>query len=236
LPPVATSPTSIINPSRNPVASIIPSASRTPSSDQSCKPEIEDCTAIPPFFVPPTAPSGAEIITTSPPEPLIASSDTSDVVSAIIDVSLADPSAVLGGDVELCFFVPPAARNKDLCLGFLDESLQPPEWTCEDKCVEEGENGFACGSTDHFTNFALLLEGAANGGGSDGCSSISEDWVTNSWIGDLILLLSCAAVVALICVVIILSSLTSPIKRLIYGAEGYRITNARTAATRVVTD
>ena len=98
--------------------------------------------------------------------------------------------------------------------------------------MEEGDNGFACGSTDHFTNFALLLEGSSNGGGNDGCSSISEDWVTNSWLGDLLLLVSCAAFVFLICFVIIVSSFIKPFQRLIYGSEGFRIKKTRSAATR----
>lgn len=37
------------------------------------------------------------------------------------------------------------------------------------------DNDFLCGTTDHFTSFALLLAGGENGGG-DGCGSSDDGW------------------------------------------------------------
>lgn len=65
--------------------------------------------------------------------------------------------------VELCLTGRKIAEEDagSLCLGFLDESADPPRWECEDTCLERDDNEF-CGKTDHFTNFALLLDSKAD--------------------------------------------------------------------------
>ena len=50
-------------------------------------------------------------------------------------------------------------------MGYLDENN---EWVCEDECISSDNNGKYCGTTDHFTSFAILLDG---GSGTGGCGS-----------------------------------------------------------------
>ena len=123
-------------------------------------------------IIPLRAPSGVDIIESAPNQDLMLSSDTSDVSSEIINLELADPNASLGGDVSICFKpFEPKKKLDSYCLGFLDESQRPPQWICEDKCLEV-ENDYLCGKTDHFTNFALLLDSTTGGNGnSDPCAS-----------------------------------------------------------------
>lgn len=61
--------------------------------------------------------------------------------------------------VELCFIVPDPNQD-NLCLSFYDESKG--EWICSDPCVKVKDDK-VCGETNHFTNFAILL----NGGDAD---------------------------------------------------------------------
>merc|ERR1712137_1106909 len=112
------------------------------------------------------------------------------------------------------------------CLGYLDETLNPPEWTCEDPCVEE-RDGFLCGVTNHFTNFALLLEGEVNGK-SGGCSSFSGDFITGSYIGDLLLSMA-FVILAIIVVLFVWTCLTHfpPLQKFVFGKEGARIKHVR---------
>lgn len=93
---------------------------------------------------------------------------------AISDVYDAGPDgATFDVDATLCLTV----RGDDTegaCLGYLDETTDPPEWKCEDPCVEKTGGGTICGTTDHFTNFAVLL----GGGGGEAC----DDDEPTSWI------------------------------------------------------
>lgn len=96
------------------------------------------------------------------------------VSESVLDVTLTDSSGrevELVGDAELCFSVDADVDTEDLCLGFIDEEGR---WKCEDSCLQE-DNDFLCGTTDHFTSFALLLAGGENGGG-DGCGSSDDGW------------------------------------------------------------
>jgi hypothetical protein len=52
-------------------------------------------------------------------------------------------------------------RPDGACLGFIDESVSPPAWRCEDPCLSKDNRGQWCGTTSHFTNFAILLSGGA---------------------------------------------------------------------------
>lgn len=61
------------------------------------------------------------------------------------------------------------------CLGFLDEGQDPPEWKCEDSCLEDVGDNWLCGKTDHLTNFAILL-------GGEGGSSCDEDDEGSSYV------------------------------------------------------
>ena len=178
------------------------------------------------FYVDPVSPSGTIIIAENPNFDIISQSNTEDIKSIILSVRLEDNLTLLGETVEIC--IEPNQDNADeddLCLGFLDESLQPPEWICEDSELVEKFNGLFCGNTNHFTNFALLLDGGNNDDCDDSC-----DWVTrNSW-GDFILIMSCFLFCVLFGIVFILLARLDPAKRLIYGEEGMRISTARSLA------
>ena len=122
-----------------------------------------------------------------------------------MNLELADESQDIGGTVEICIEADKNQQNTDdLCLGFLDESKNPPEWRCEDSCVQEVSNGLFCGETDHFTNFALLLDGTR-----DDCEDSSEDliytWVSVAAIG---VALCC------ICLIVVIIELSYQKKRI----------------------
>ena len=180
------------------------------------------------YKIPLLAPSGAFIIVTEADPYSLIFSDNSDVVSDIFDVSLANPNAVLGGDVEICLKA--KTKRENLCLGYLDESKSPPKWECEDRCLQIDDNGLICGETDHFTNFALLLDG--NGSGSFDCGDDVDGWITNSWVGDFILIISCFAFcIVLGLIIVILGTLVPTFNQFIYGNEGHRIQKTRHASS-----
>lgn len=55
-------------------------------------------------------------------------------------------------------------------MGYLNENN---EWVCEDKCISS-DNGKYCGTTDHFTSFAILLDGGNGTGGCDSDNGVNE--------------------------------------------------------------
>lgn len=88
--------------------------------------------------------------------------------SAVVDAG--PPTKHFARPVQVCLTGVEIVEDDadSLCLGFLDESKDPPEWKCEDTCLEHNDDGRYCGRTDHFTNFALLLR-ADSGGGRSTC-------------------------------------------------------------------
>lgn len=202
-----------------------PSSSATIIIQQCTTNENIECSGA--IFVDSIAPSGSPIVVSSADQNLIGTSDTRDVVSVVIQVVLGDGSSNLGGNVEIC--IEAVGTPEELCLGFLDESLSPPEWKCEDPCLEENSEGLFCGQTNHFTNFALLLSGGS--GGNAGCnSSGSFDWITGSSWGDFILVIcSVAFVVCCGCIFVLVVMTVEPVRNIIYGKEGARILKTRNA-------
>jgi len=106
----------------------------------------------------------------------------------------------------------------------------PPRWVCQDPCLSENDDGLLCGKTDHFTNFALLLQGNGRGG-SSACDSTIDEWLTGVWYGDLILILLCVLVMVGIGIFIISISYWTPAKRIFYGEEGSRILHLRSMSS-----
>ena len=116
--------------------------------------------------------------------------------SVPIDVTLMDPSgssiSSLSGSAQLCFSTTLLTSNqrKHACLGYIDST---GKWTCEDRCLtvsSSSSNSSAgssssgtvlCGSTTHFTSFAVLLTGV-----SDPCSP-GKGYITGDWRWDLVL-------------------------------------------------
>lgn len=76
--------------------------------------------------------------------------------SAVVDLTLTDSqgrTVEFAGNIELCFSLTGAAAEFG-CLGYYDEECE--EWVCEDKNLQD-KQGQVCGSTNHFTSFALLI-------------------------------------------------------------------------------
>jgi len=80
-----------------------------------------------------------------------------------------------------------------------------------------------CGSTSHFTNFAVLL----SGGGGRQCDS----YITGSWRGDLGLAASVAGFVIVVCVAVLAFGYTQTGRRFISGREGVRTSMKKLART-----
>jgi hypothetical protein len=146
--------------------------------------------------------------------------------SKVFDVSFVNET-LTDFSVELCFI---SDSSKDACLGYFDEIEN--DWKCEDKCLDQNQDGQLCGNTSHFTNFAILLGGG--GSGSDQCSSFNT-YVTGHFIGDLILDLGCAGL-CVFCglLIIFLSSFTARGRKFVLGPEGSRVSNLRTHASTQV--
>jgi hypothetical protein len=66
--------------------------------------------------------------------------------------------------------------QQPVCLGYLDETANPPVWKCEDECLKE-RGDLLCGETSHFTNFAILLGGMQSGGKCDDDDGVGIDWL-----------------------------------------------------------
>lgn len=100
-------------------------------------------------------------------------------LSLIVSLELLDGSGYyynsFDDPIEICFSVPSGDTNGQECLAYYDEAKG--EWICEDACVKV-KNGLVCGTTDHFTNFAILLDG---GGSNDDCGGDDID-VVISWL------------------------------------------------------
>jgi hypothetical protein len=96
--------------------------------------------------------------------------DSTGVISQVVSVTLFDANgnAISGltDNVELCLSVNVTDENGAACLAYLDETVDPPEWKCVDDCLEQ-KGDQLCGTTDHFTNFAVLIGGNTGSGSSD---------------------------------------------------------------------
>lgn len=111
------------------------------------------------------------------------------IESIILEVVLSDGFGnevnTFPEEVELCFSVEGGTSGK--CLGFFDES--GGEWKCTDPCLKKKQN-LICGTTDHFTNFAILLTG-----GEEECGETTSyviSWLSMAFIIFAILVIAIA--------------------------------------------
>jgi len=181
--------------------------------------------------IPYSTENNSPIVMNQPDSQLIESSDTSAVVSYIVDIHLEFPGDTMTGEVEICIRPDDLGVDQDeVCLGFLDTNVAPPEWACEAVCLEK-KGDLLCGKTDHFTNFALLLGMASNAAKED-CNPL-DIYVMGSIENDLILITSCVAVMCFFgfCCFFIVFNVT-PVTKFVYGKEGYRIKRLRWNSTR----
>jgi len=143
--------------------------------------------------------------------------------SVVFNITLTD---TLGGDVQ-----PESARIcletsggnvDDQCLGFLDESdPENPRWKCQDECLSERDDGTVCGTSSHFTSFAILLSGSV---GADGCGNNSSNFFTGAyWSDSIVLAVFSISLVSFLVFGAFLLAFTKPGRRILYGKEGLRI-------------
>lgn len=130
--------------------------------------------------------------------------DVSNVLSNVVDVVLLDANgneiSALDTNVEICLEVDQDANEDDLCLSFLDESKDPPEFVCQDPCVEFQNDTFVCGDTAHFTSFAVLLDGDA--GGSECASSDNPyEFDTMAWLSLGAIIIACCCCILWIIII-----------------------------------
>ena len=97
--------------------------------------------------------------------------ESNTIGNTIVDITILDfdgnSISELNGPIKIC--LAQEKTNENICLSFYNTKTE--EWECQDKCLSR-ENNQYCGTTDHLTSFALLLQGGGNNGGK--CDS-SED-------------------------------------------------------------
>ena len=109
-----------------------------------------------------------------------------DLGSTLVDLTLLDENGRsvhnLPDTVKICLKEEKSFKKDSACLSFYDEKRE--DWHCQDDCLESSSSGY-CGTTDHFTSFALLLNGIGRGGGprgfNDPCHT-SDRKAVFSWI------------------------------------------------------
>jgi len=145
--------------------------------------------------------------------------------SLAIDVTLANGTSQLSSPAQVCFSINQGTSYHSACLGYIDSSGR---WQCEDKCPSMSNSTKICGSTSHFTNFAVLL----SGGGGRQCNP----YITGSWRGDLGLAASVAGFLILVCCVILVVGCSPPGRKLLAGPEGRRIMELQHQSASWATD
>eukprot|EP01096_Ripella_sp_DP13-Kostka_P014687 TRINITY_DN670_c0_g1_i2.p1 TRINITY_DN670_c0_g1~~TRINITY_DN670_c0_g1_i2.p1 ORF type:complete len:1080 (+),score=387.12 TRINITY_DN670_c0_g1_i2:165-3404(+) len=154
--------------------------------------------------------------------------------SVVFNITLVD---TLGQDVQpesalICLETSGGEDISKQCLGFLDESdPAKPEWKCQDECLQKGAKGKVCGTSSHFTSFAILLSGSV---GSDPCGDNSSDFFTGAYWSDSVVV---AVIAAFILFLFIFSAIvltfTKPGRAVLYGKEGLRIKRLHTTRSEL---
>ena len=179
-------------------------------------PNVVEVTYLPSDF---TSTTGSIVVSEANPELVfIAAGSLGSSTTIISDtVSIITVGTTVSSTVEICLATSQESE-KDVCLGYIDESKSPPEWVCEDKCLKS-KNNFLCGKTNHLTSFALLFEGLAKNGK---CSSQYE-YIFGSSMKDFYLIISFAGLAILIAFIIIILYLFTPLRKHLLGKEGWRV-------------
>lgn len=118
---------------------------------------------------------------------------------------------------------------QQLCLGYLDLTVSPPKWICQDPCVTSSNVGgelVVCGSTNHLTNFAVLFQGVGG--------VCSNSFILGKALYDSMLALGIALLILLICCILLLFSFTPVGRKWIEGEEGRRIRFARRNSRKIM--
>ena len=227
--------------SSSPFPVVIPSLASSPSPQRSIAissevntanivgiPDVVEVTYLPSDF---TSTSGSIQVSYTSPE-LISlaapSLGSTNIISST--VSIITIGTTVSSSIEICLATPQDS-DKNVCLGYIDESKVPPEWVCEDKCLNSKDN-YLCGKTDHLTSFALLFQGLAKGGK---CGSSQYEYIFGSSLKDFYLIISFAGLAILIALIAIILYSFTPARKLILGKEGSRVALLRERQTSLAT-
>lgn len=107
------------------------------------------------------------------------------------------------------------SKDQNLCLGFYATSSR--SWICQDKCLTPSNESMVCGQTNHFTNFAVLLEGITSG--------CDPQFIFGKAIYDSTLALGIAGLILIFCMVILILGSTRKGRE---WAEGGNFKNCKT--------
>jgi len=157
----------------------------------------------------------------------------SNVISAVVDISLVGPDGnqlALQGTATICLKINGSEANQKQCLAYIDTSVNPPVWKCQDTCLSQVSPSFWCGTTDHFTDFGMLLTGSSSSGiFNDGpCGNVTQDYIFGSWWKEGILALSVAAFVVGALVLFSLAVLyIKPVNNLFFAKKARRSRHSR---------
>ena len=172
-------------------------------------------------------------------------------VAVDITLSIEGEKIPLPGPAQICLSLQSkqAIKPEDLCLGYVDESVRPLVWKCEDYCLSSANADVLCGKSDHFTSFAILLMGTQekknkkdakeNNEGSCGQSDSSIEngynTITGSLKGDSILTVSSIIMVFSIVALIGLFLFATPMgRKCVLGKEGYRLYELRARRAQAI--
>lgn len=105
--------------------------------------------------------------------------------STLLDLNLFDSNGnritTFKDAVQICIQENSADVGKDACLGYWD--TEQSRWRCEDPCLESQDNeNMWCGETNHFTSFALLLNGNRGSDPCDGDTGYTLAWISLGFI------------------------------------------------------
>jgi len=172
--------------------------------------------------------------------------DNTKMISSAADITIAgqqynsaSKSTKLKDSIKICFLINETLSGKskdETCLAYID--VKTNTWKCEDHCLKyssppsNNNETWACGYTDHLTDFTVLFGGLAKDG-NDGCGKFHGDYILGNLEDDTILIGSVAAAVVFIAIIIIILYVATPLETYLRGKEGARIQHLRTRASRI---
>ena len=151
---------------------------------------------------------------------------TSSIVSNVVDIIAVNGYGVeilFEDSARICLEVNDTSIAEDSCLGFYNEEDQI--WECEDPCLEQDNDGQLCGSTSHFTSFAVLFQGT--GAGRCDKSSTNNIYILGEPWKDSLLIVGVTLGILLCAGLIVIFSFTPVGRVIILGDEGHRIFHVR---------
>jgi hypothetical protein len=125
---------------------------------------------------PTTSESAIYLINVNPPVPEV--QEQTQLLSVVINITLIGSSGEViefdgKAELELCFTIDSSESLGGACLAYLNETSSRANWVCEDSCLTSSSPNQACGTSSHFTLFAILLGAGIDGHGGCGSDSVN---------------------------------------------------------------